>query len=298
MTVPPARAVIGNRARAAMRAGVATIVAAQVGNAIEFFDFVVYAFFAAPIGRAFFPASDPALGVLLSLAVFGVGFVARPIGAVAFGRFADRHGRRPAMLLTIWLMTAATVAIACLPTTRQVGPVAAWLLVACRVVQGLCFGGEVGPSIAWLAEVAPPHRRGLYCAGLIAGQGAAIVVAGVLGTALTGLLTRAQMQDWGWRLPFAFAALAAPFALVLRGRMPESLVERPGAAPGPRARDAARVVALTFALLGGTVANYICTYLPTYASATRASLLRRKRRHVIRHMRYLPSRRMRGSARA
>lgn len=248
--------------------GVSAIVAAQLGNAVEFFDFVVYAFFAPYIGRAFFSAADPSLAVLLALAVFGVGFVARPVGAIWLGRYADRRGRRPAMLLTIWLMTAATVAIALLPTYRQVGPLAAYLLVACRLVQGFCFGGEVGPSIAFLSEVAPPQRRGLYCAGLLAGQGAAIFAAGVFGTAMTWALTTEQMQGWGWRMPFVFAAVATPFALILRGRMPESLPRVDDEPEDARRPEAMRIVWLSLAVLGGTVANYICTYLPTYASTT------------------------------
>ncbi len=240
------------------------VAAALLGNAIEFYDFVVYVFFAIQIGHAFFPASNDVAAVLSSLAVFGVGFVARPVGAILFGRYADRRGRRGAMLLAIWLITAATGAIAVLPTYAQVGPLASGLIVVCRLVQGLCFGGEVGPSLAFLSEVAPARRRGLYCAGLFAGQGLAILAAGALGTALTALLDAQQMQAWGWRVPFALAVVAAPFAAVLRSRMPETLhaADVPtAAAPG----GAGRIVALSLALLGGTVAQYVCSYLPTYA---------------------------------
>ena len=240
------------------------VAAALLGNAIEFYDFVVYVFFAIQIGHAFFPASNDVVAVLASLAVFGVGFVARPVGAIVLGRFADSRGRRPAMLLAIWLITGATGALALLPTYQQAGSVATVLVVACRLVQGFCFGGEVGPSIAFLSETAPPHRRGLYCAGLFAGQGIAILVAGVVATALATTLSPAQMQDWGWRVPFALAIVAAPFAIVLRCRMPETLTQASIAEPTPRG-GMGRIAALSLAILGGTVAQYVCSYLPTYA---------------------------------
>jgi len=242
------------------------VASALLGNAIEFYDFVVYVFFATYIGHAFFPASDRVTGVLLALAVFGVGFVARPVGAIVLGRYADRRGRRPAMLLTIWLITGATCVMALLPTYRDIGVAASVLLTVCRVIQGFCFGGEVGPSIAYLAEIAPSRRRGLYCAGMFAGQGAAVCAAGIIGTATTWWLTPEQMQDWGWRLPFLVAAGATPFAVLLRRRMPESLSAPQADAAQQQGPRRGTVVALSFAILGGTVANYVCTYLPTYAS--------------------------------
>ncbi len=247
---------------ASSRVGV--VVSALLGNAIEFYDFVVYVFFALQIGHSFFPPSSDAAAVLASLAVFGAGFVARPVGAIVLGRFADRRGRRPAMLLAIWLATGATGALALLPTYQRAGLIATALVVACRLVQGFCFGGEVGPSIAFLSEMAPPRRRGLYCSGLFAGQGIAILIAGALGTTLTWLLSPAQMQEWGWRVPFALAIVAAPFAIVLRSRMPETLPKGAIAESVPR-NDKGRIGALSLAVLGGTVTQYVCSYLPTYA---------------------------------
>ena len=244
-----------------------SVVAALLGNAIEFYDFVVYVFFAVQISGAFFGASDEVTGLLRSLAVFGVGFVARPVGAIVLGRYADRRGRRPAMLLTIWLMTGATAAIAVLPSYQQVGPIATYLIVACRLVQGFCFGGEVGPSIAFLAEFAPSNRRGLYCSGLFAGQGVAVLVAGLVGTFLAWSLNSEQMQAWGWRVPFALAAAAAPLAVALRRRMPETLSASDANESQPQSA-VGRVVALSLAILGGTATYYVCTYLPTYASMT------------------------------
>ena len=246
----------------------AAIAAAQAGNAVEFYDFVVYVFLAPYIGRAFFGAPAPGMGLLLALAVFGAGFAARPLGALVLARLADRHGRRRPLIATMWLMTVSTVAIACLPTWQDAGMLATASLVGCRLVQGFCFGAEVGPSIAWLAEVAPKGRRGLYCAGLFAGQGAAVFAAGIVCTFLTALLTHEQMQQWGWRVPFAFAAVATPLAIVLRQRMPESPVDVREECERPDAGEIGRIAALTIAILGGTVANYVCTYLPTHAAVT------------------------------
>jgi len=260
----------GGRAAAAIRnQHTKVVMSALLANAMEFYDFVVYVFFAAYIGRAFFPPGDRFMSLIMALAVFGVGFVSRPFGAVVLGRYADRRGRRPAMLLTVGLITSATCVMALMPTYRDIGILATLVLTACRLVQGFCFGGEFGPSIAFLAEVAPARRRGLYCAGLFAGQGVAVVAAGILGTVATWWLTPEQMQDWGWRVPFLLAAAAAPVSIFLRRQMPESLLAIRGQGTTPEAGPkAGRVIALTLAILGGTVANYVCSYLPTYANVT------------------------------
>ena len=149
------------------------IVAATVaGNAIEFYDFVTYAFFAVYIGKTFFPASTPLMSLLLSVAVFGVGFVTRPIGGIVIGAFADRAGRKPAMLLTIVLITIGTLGLALTPSYASIGVAAPIIVVLCRLVQGLALGGEVGPSTAFLIEIAPAGRRGLYGSWQLASQGA------------------------------------------------------------------------------------------------------------------------------
>ncbi|WP_158218881.1 MFS transporter [Roseateles aquatilis] len=243
------------------------VLAVLAGSALEFYDFVAYAFFAPFIGRAFFPSADPTASLLGALAVFAVGFVARPVGGLWFGRYADRAGRRPAMLLSMAIIGVATVAIAVLPTHAQIGVAAPVLLVLLRLVQGLCFGGEVGPASAYLWEAAPVHRRGLYCASLFASQGAAVALAGVVGALVAAWLSDADMQRFGWRIPFLIGALAAPLVLMLRSRMSESM---PAAGDSARGRGApvraGVVVSLTLVVLGGTVANYICSYLPTFAS--------------------------------
>ncbi|MGI9168805.1 MAG: MFS transporter, partial [Caulobacteraceae bacterium] len=138
------------------------VAAAVIGNALEFYDFTVYAFFAREIGRTFFPGHSPFLSLILSLATFGAGFILRPIGSVVIGRYADRRGRKPAMLLSFALMGAAILALSITPSYAQIGVAAPILVLAWRMAQGFALGGEVGPTTAFLIEASPAARRGLY----------------------------------------------------------------------------------------------------------------------------------------
>lgn len=273
MPLPSAKAAA---APAGARPGAAVpkrVVAATVaGNALEFYDFVTYAFFAVYIGRTFFPASTPLGSLLLSVAVFGVGFFARPVGGVLIGAFADRAGRRPAMLLTIVLITLGTLGLALTPSYDSIGVAAPVIVVIARLIQGLALGGEVGPSSAFLIESAPAGRRGLYASWQLASQGAAGLVAGVIGLALTQTLSPADMQAWGWRVPFAVGLLLVPLALYLRHAMPETLHAAPpqpmnsGVTGLKRKRGLIGLAVLV--ILGGTVSTYVGSFMTTYAITT------------------------------
>ena len=138
------------------------VAAVVAGNGLEFYDFIAYAFFALQISRAFFPARTPGTSLLLSLATFGAGFLMRPLGAAVLGRLADRAGRRPAMLVSFGLMGLGMVGLALTPSYRSIGLAAPLLVIAWRLLQGFSVGGEVGASLAYLVEAAPPERRGLY----------------------------------------------------------------------------------------------------------------------------------------
>jgi len=250
------------------------VVAASVaGNALEFYDFVTYAFFAVYIGKAFFPASTPMGSLLLSVAVFGVGFVARPIGGVLIGAFADRAGRKPAMMLTIALITVGTLGLALTPSYDSIGMAAPLIIVACRLVQGLALGGEVGPATAFLVEAAPPEQRALYASWQLASQGVATLIAGIFGVVIIGLLPAEQVQAWGWRLPFIVGLLLVPVAIYLRRNMPETL-HAPAAgsqsAQGLKAlgRYKGVLVLAVLIVLGGTVSTYVGSYMTTYAITT------------------------------
>ena len=186
------------------------VVAAVLGNALEFYDFAAYAFFAVYIGQAFFPASTEVASLLLSLGAFGVGYIFRPLGGVLIGAFADRAGRRPAMLLTIVLITAGTMGLALTPSYKSIGLAAPVIVVLCRLVQGFAIGGEVGPASAFLIEIAPANRRGLYGSWQLASQGLAALAAGAIGLALSLVLEKADLAAWGWRVPFLLCLLPWP----------------------------------------------------------------------------------------
>jgi MFS family permease len=241
-----------------------------MGNALEFYDFVTYAFFAVYIGRAFFPAATPLGSLLLSVAVFGVGFVSRPLGGILIGAYADRAGRKPALLLTIALISVGTLGLALTPSYDSIGWAAPILVVICRLVQGLALGGEIGPASAFLIESAPSNQRGLYGSWQLASQGMAAFVAGIIGMALTQLLTPQEVQDWGWRLSFGVGLLLIPVALYLRREMPETLLHTPAQAAvqktKPRLGDHRRLIVLSIlAVLGGTVSTYVGYYMTSYA---------------------------------
>ena len=172
------------------------LVAATVsGNALEFYDFLTYAFFAVYIGKTFFPSSSSYSSLLFSVGVFGVGFLARPLGGFFIGAYADRAGRKPAMLLTIILITVGTLGLAITPSYEAIGIAAPITVIICRLVQGLALGGEVGPSTAFLIEIAPPNRRGLYGGWQLASQGLAALIAGSFGMWLSSTLLPQDLQN-------------------------------------------------------------------------------------------------------
>jgi MFS family permease len=248
------------------------IVASVAGNALEFYDFVTYAFFAVYIGKAFFPASTPMGSLLLSVAVFGVGFVARPLGGILIGAFADRAGRRPAMLLTISLITLGTLGLALTPTYASIGMTAPIIIVLCRLVQGLALGGEVGPATAFLIEASPPGQRALYSSWQLASQGIATLVAGLFGVAIFATLSPDQVQAWGWRAPFVVGLLLLPIAIYLRRAMPETLHVSTGTSENVGLKGLSRykvsLVLAVLVVLGGTVSTYVGSYMTTYAITT------------------------------
>ncbi|WP_343732293.1 MFS transporter [Duganella sp.] len=247
----------------------AIVLGVVVCNGLEFFDFVVYAFFAQTIGKVFFPAADPNMALLLSVGVFGVGFIARPVGSLLIGRYADRAGRRPALLLSAILMTLGTAGVVLTPGYATIGVCAPLLITLFRLVQGFALGGETGPSTAFLLEGAPEHRRASYVALQMGSQGIASALAGALGLALALSLSPAQMLDWGWRVPFAVGTVLIPIALVLRFKMPETLAPPAAVQASSRALPwRSRPVLLGILVIaGGTVSTYIGSYMSTYGTA-------------------------------
>jgi MFS family permease len=248
------------------------IAAAVLGNALEFYDFVTYAFFAVFIGQTFFPASSPSTSLLLSVAVFGVGFIARPLGGVVIGIYADRVGRRPAMLWTMWLITLSTLGLALTPSYEAIGLAAPAAVVGFRLLQGFAIGGEIGPSTAFLLESAPVGRRGLCTSFQLASQGAAAFVAGVAGITMHVVTTPEQMASWGWRVPFLIGLAMVPVGLYMRRRLPETLLaaREPAVHGGTSStRLPRRVVVLSvFVVAGATVSTYVVNFMTSYAITT------------------------------
>src|SRR6185295_5657654 len=246
------------------------IAAVVIGNALEFYDFLTYSFFAVYIGRVFFPSNDPSASLLASLATFGAGFVMRPIGALVIGRMGDRRGRKPAMILSFWLMGVAITGLALTPSRAAIGAAAPVLAVSFRMLQGFALGGEVGPTTAFLLEAAPPGRRGFYTAFQSWTQDLSVLISGLVGFGLANTLTEQQLQDFGWRIAFLAGAVIVPFGLAMRRRLPETF-HAPDA--GRRERIPLRPY-LPIAVIGllllasSTIGSYILDYITTYAIAT------------------------------
>jgi len=198
------------------------IMAASSGNLVEWFDFYVYAFSALYFAPSFFPKSDPTAQLLNTAGVFAAGFLMRPIGGWLFGRVADKYGRRTSMLISVTMMCAGSLAIACLPTYAAIGAWAPFLLLVCRLFQGLSVGGEYGTTATYMSEVALRGQRGFFSSfqyvTLIGGQLLAVLVIVIL----EQLLSEAELKAWGWRIPFVIGAVAAVVALFLRRTLHET----------------------------------------------------------------------------
>ena len=250
------------------------VVAAIMGNALEFYDFTVYAAFAVMIGRAFFPAANSNLSLLLSVATFGVGFFARPLGGVLIGAYADRFGRKPAMTLTILLMALGSGMIGVLPDYAQIGVAAPLLLVLARLIQGFSAGGEMGPATTYLLESAPPGRRCFFGSWQLASQNIGSVISGVVGIGLALTISEEATNGWGWRVPFLLGILIAPIGFYIRRNLDETLsTEEAHGSMSAVLSDVLghhwrKILLCILVISGATVAQYFFIYTTTYALTT------------------------------
>ncbi|MBV4530263.1 metabolite/H+ symporter [Pseudomonas sp. SWRI107] len=198
------------------------IVGASSGNLVEWFDFYVYAFCAIYFAPAFFPSDDPTVQLLNTAGVFAAGFLMRPIGGWIFGRLADRRGRKNSLMISVLMMCAGSLMIACLPTYASIGTWAPALLLLARLIQGLSVGGEYGTTATYMSEVALRGQRGFYASfqyvTLIGGQLLAVLVVVIL----QQLLSEEELRAWGWRIPFVVGAIAALISLMLRRSLHET----------------------------------------------------------------------------
>jgi MFS family permease len=250
------------------------IVAVVIGNWLEFYDFLVFTFFAVMIGDAFFPGESEIVRLLSALATFGVGFVTRPLGAVIIGPYADRVGRRAALTVTLLLMSLGSGMVALTPPYSQIGIAAPILLLIARLIQGFSCGGEVGPATTYLLESAPPGKRAALTAWQAYSQQLASIMGAGFGVALAATLTRDQLYAWGWRLPFLLGVMIAPVALYIRRQLPETIEESQThrstvAVLRELVRHHFRQVVLGVLIIcGGTVSTYVLNFMTTYAITT------------------------------
>jgi len=246
-----------------------TIFAISLGNGLEMYDFTVYSFFAVIIGELFFNVSGAGAGLLLSLATFGVGFVMRPLGAVLIGNYADKHGRKAALTLTIALMTIGTGMIALTPTYESIGIAATIILVVGRLLQGLSAGGEIGAASAALMESDNYKCRCYMVSWQLASQGAAALFGALIGFAVNGWLTPEDVHSWGWRIPFILGLLIGPVGWYIRRHLKESHEPDTHAKDTPFKtvlRKQGRTVLIGMLMIwGATACMYIeVFYMPTY----------------------------------
>jgi metabolite-proton symporter len=210
---------IHNRDR---RAQIKNVIRVSSGNFLEMYDFIVFGYYAAAIGRTFFPGNSPFASLMLSLMTFGAGFLMRPVGAIILGAYIDRVGRRTGLLLTLGLMAVGTVLIACLPGYAIIGLVAPFLILVSRLVQGFSAGVELGGVSVYLSEMATPGHKGFYVSWQSASQQVAVIFTALLGVILNSLLPPALMDRWGWRIPFLIGCLIIPLLFLLRRSLPET----------------------------------------------------------------------------
>lgn len=259
------------------------LIAVNFGNTLEWFDWTIYTLFAPYFAVRFFRPDDPASALLASLAVFAVGFIARPVGGFLFGAYADRKGRRKSLTVAMMLTAAGSLVIAAAPTYQAVGVLASAILLGARLLQGLAHGGEMGTSVTYLVERAPTHRRALFGSTSWVSVVLGTMLATLTGLLLSSTLSQTAMGDWGWRIAFGIGGVLGLYALYLRRRLTETDAfeetahSDQGPASGQTHADAPakdrnllhhwRAVLIVLGLsAGGSVMFYTwLIFLPTYA---------------------------------
>jgi MHS family proline/betaine transporter-like MFS transporter len=245
------------------------VVASSVGNALEWFDIIVYASFAVVISKLFFPTQSGATGLLLTFGTFAISYLIRPIGAMVIGAYGDRAGRKQALSLTIFAMMVGTAIMAFAPTAASIGAWAGVVILVSRLLQGFSAGGEFGTATAFLIENAP-NRKAFYASWQVATQGLAMFLASAFGFGLNTWLSQDQLESWGWRVPFLFGLLIGPVGFYIRTKMEETPeFARADKVKSPLwqtiSQHTARLLT-TAAIVGlASISVYLILYMPTFA---------------------------------
>ncbi len=247
------------------------ILAGTVGNAIEWFDWTIYATFAVFFAKQFFPSDDPTASLLATFAIFAVGFFMRPLGGIVLGIFSDRYGRKAALAATMIMMAGGSLMIGLSPTYESIGIFAPIILVLARLLQGLSLGGEFASAATYLSEMAPKNKRGFYSSFMFFSSAIGILMASGLAWALTSSLTETQMSEYGWRIPFILGAIGGLVGMWIRKSVPDSeMTHKKESVKNPLAvlikrhpKETLRIVGISILT---TFAFYIfVVYVPTYA---------------------------------
>jgi MFS family permease len=254
------------------------VIASVIGNGLEWYDFILYGFFAAIISQTFFPSANHFLSLMLGLATFAIGFLVRPFGGIVLGLYADHFGRKRALTLLILLMAGSTVAVGIIPGYATIGIAAPVLIVLARLVQGLSVGGEFASATAMLVEYVPPGRKMFYGSLQMVSQSVAVTIASLAGFLTTAFLPHATLMSWGWRLPFLLGVLVGPIGFYIRRRVEESpefamlAAQNSGVRASTPLRTVLRqhwaaVLSGIGLIVAGTGATYLWnTYLPIYVT--------------------------------
>lgn len=260
------------RANASTASRLGAIFRVSSGNFLEQFDFFLFGFYATQISATFFPAGDAFASLMLTFAVFGAGFLMRPLGAVVLGAYIDKVGRRQGLIVTLAIVASGTVLIAFVPGYGKIGIAAPLLVLLGRLLQGFSAGAELGGVSVYLAEMATPGRRGFFTAWQSASQQVAIVIAAALGFGLNRWMAPAAIADWGWRIPFFVGCLIVPFIFFLRRNLEETdeykaRTQRPSgrAVMKTLVGNASTVIAGALLVAMTTTTFYLITvYAPTF----------------------------------
>lgn len=252
-----------------------SVVRVSSGNFLEMYDFMVFGYYASAIGRAFFPSGNSYLSLMLSLMTFGAGFLMRPLGAIVLGAYADRHGRRAGLLLTLGLMSIGIFSVACVPRYAAIGVLAPLLVLIGRLLQGFSAGMELGGVSVYLSEIATPGHKGFYVSWQSGSQQVAVMFAAWVGVVLNSVLSPERMALWGWRVPLLLGCLIVPFLFRLRRSLPETdefAARKHSPSSGEIFRSLLanwRIVAIGIMMVTMTTVSFymITAYTPTFGNS-------------------------------